>query len=486
MSKVAAAVVVNLSSNNASLAVPATVTVPQGFVNAGFNVTTKTSAAGSITVTATYNGVVKSAVFTVTAGSPVTSALRPPAGLSEITCTPKSLVSGLRGICKISLGHIQNSTGSEVILSSSSRSLRLPDKVVTRSGQSTVEFEVDAVDAGDGIVVEASLGSDKVSDTVSIISDRSSGLRVPGTRFVKYGTQVSFAVSTADPAATVSTGPLPDGAYFDSTANEFRWTPDGTQLGAHEIAFTAVDSAGAKFSASVTVQVDSGQPLLTGIVNAASRSREAACSPGSIATIEGRWLTTAAAASDRSGDSVEIAGIHVWANGMPVPILSASSTALDILCPDAVAGTTIQFVVQTDRGMADPLGTKALSATPGIFTVDGSGSGQGVVVLDRTGSVAMVRNYRVEAQPAASGDRVLVYATGVGGLKNVSVQVGGVAVTPIAVSPVPNYAGVYQVILDMPDLAAQNNSLLLSLSGETQDGSIVSSNQVSIAVEARL
>jgi uncharacterized protein (TIGR03437 family) len=279
---------------------------------------------------------------------------------------------------------------------------------------------------------------------------------------------------------------MPAGGYFDAATNEFRWTPDGTQLGAHEITFTAIDSSGGKVSKSVTVQVDSGQPILTGIVNAASRSPEAACSPGAISTIEGRWLMEGAAASDRSGNSVELAGIQVWANGMPVPILSASGTELDILCPDSAAGTEIQFVVQTEHGVAGPLRTTARPAAPGIFSLDSSGTGQGVVLLERTSSMAMVRNYRVQSQPAAFGDRVLVYATGIGSLTSISVQLGDLQVTPAAMSPVPNYAGLYQLAVDIPDLAVQKDNLPLSLSGETPEGSIVSTNQVSIAVEGRL
>jgi uncharacterized protein (TIGR03437 family) len=348
-----------------------------------------------------------------------------------------------------------------------------------------VNFQVDAVSSGQGIVVAANLGSGMVKETLAVVPDTNTPLHVPGRQSVKYGTEVDFRVSPPDAAATLSTGTLPAGAHFDSATGEFRWTPDGTQRGAHQINFTAIDSAGVKASASVTVQVDSGEPMVTGIVNAASRSREAACSPGAIATIEGRWLTDGAAVSDASGSSMELAGTKVWANGATVPILSASATELDILCPDSLPGSDIRLVVQTGHGVAAPVRTTAHSATPAIFSLDGSGTGQGWVLRDSTdtNSVAMVRNYRVSGQPAISGEQLLVYATGVGHLTNVSVQIGEYIVPAAAINSVPNHPGLYQIVVSVPATVMQTDDLPLSLSGDSLEGRI-SANTVSIALEA--
>jgi uncharacterized protein (TIGR03437 family) len=277
---------------------------------------------------------------------------------------------------------------------------------------------------------------------------------------------------------------LPAGAHFDFTTEEFQWTPDGTQLGAHDISFNAIDSAGGKASAVVTIQVDSGGPVATAIVNAASRSREEACSPGGIATILGRWLADGAALSDPSGNSTELAGTKVWANGIRVPILSVSATEINILCPDSVPGSELQLVVETDHGAAEPLRTTARSATPGIFSLDGTGTGQGWVLVEGTSSLAMVRNYLVQAQPAISGERLLFYATGVGGLADVSVQIGEFQGPPHAINSVPNHPGLYQVVVSVPDLAVmQKGDLPLSLSGNTPEGFKASTNLVTVAFE---
>jgi len=482
MSNVAAGnVVINLSSNNVGLALPATITVPQGSSSAGFSATALSSASGWIVVSAVFNGTTQAVLFQITAGS-TSSNVQPQ--VNQISCTPKSLIAGSRGTCRVTLGHVENSAAAEVLLSSSSASLRLPEKLVTRPGQSTVDFQVDAVSSAEGVVVSANLGSGQVKETLAVAPDRSTPIQVPGSRFVKYGTEVRFRVSPLDLAATISSGALPAGAHFDSTTGELRWTPDRTQLGAHQINFTAIDSAGGKSNASVTVQVDSGEPMVTDIVNAASRSREAACSPGAIATIEGRWLTDGAAVADATGSSMELAGTKVWANGATVPILAASGTAINILCPNSLPGSEIQLVVETHHGTAKPINTTARSAAPGIFSLDGSGTGQGWVTREGTGtnSVAMVRNYRVPAQPAMPGDRLLIYATGIGQLTNVFVQIGESKVPTAVIKPVPNRPGLYQVVVSMPNIVTQKDKLPLSLFGDTPEGSI-STNLVSIALE---
>jgi uncharacterized protein (TIGR03437 family) len=207
-------------------------------------------------------------------------------------------------------------------------------------------------------------------------------------------------------------------------------------------------------------------------------------SPG-IATIEGRWLIDGAAVSDASGSSMELAGTKVWANGATVPILSASTTELNILCPDSLPGSDIQLVVQTGHGVAAPVRTTARSATPGIFSLDGSGKGQGWVLRESTdaNSVAMVRNYRVSGQPAISGERLLVYATGVGRLTNISVQIGEYKIPAAAINPVPNHPGLYQIVVSVPSTVMQTDDLPMSLSGDSLEGSI-STNTISIALEA--
>jgi uncharacterized protein (TIGR03437 family) len=359
----------------------------------------------------------------------------------------------------------------------------VPAIVQTRAGQSTVDFQINAVNPGEGVVVSAGVGSEAIQTTLSVTPDGSKPLHVPGLQFAKPGTELRFPVSAADPAATLSAGALPVGATFDSLTGEFRWNPAATQIGSHTIDFAAVDSQGAKSAAAVRVEVESGEPVVQRIVNAASRSPEAACSAGALATIEGRWLTDGATASDVSGHSSELAGTRVWADGAAVPILSASATELSILCPDTVAGSEMQLVVQTGHGMAEPLQTVVRSATPGIFSLDGTGAGQGLVLLPGDNAVAMIRNPQVAGQPAIAGDQVAVYATGIERLANVSVQIGEVPVTPASITAVANRPGLYRIAVTVPAENREAGDFPLSLSGDAADGANWHSNVVKVALE---
>ncbi|MEI9972363.1 MAG: hypothetical protein WDO73_10120 [Ignavibacteriota bacterium] len=243
-----------------------------------------------------------------------------------------------------------------------------------------------------------------------------------------------------------------------------------TQIGVHSIGFTATDALGATTTASVPVDVESGDPVVTRIVNAASHAAEAACSPGALAMIEGRWLT-------------EDTGTKVWANGNATQIISASPTGLTILCPDSAPGTELQFAVQTARGVANPLSTTLQYATPGIFTLDGTGTGQGAIVLEGTSDVAMVRNRQVAGQPAMPGDRIQVFATGIDRLNDVTVQIGQVPVAAQSIDAVVNLPGLYRVVLTVPDAVSKDGDVSLWLAGNSPDGATSRSNAVSVVLE---
>jgi uncharacterized protein (TIGR03437 family) len=431
-----------------------------------FTAATMPSASGPAVITASYNGASKTAMLSITA-SPTSVANS--AHLTGLTCAPKVLTASAKGKCKIAVDQLEDSSGSDIQVSSSGSALRLPGRVVTRGGQRTVEFEIEGATPGEDVEVSATLGDQTIQDAITVRPDRSKPIQVPGRQFVRYGTELRFPVSTADSSATVTTGELPVGATFDSAINEFRWTPVSSQIGTHEVRFTAIHSTGENVAASVSVQVESGEPIVTRIVNAASRSPQLACGAGAIAAVEGRWLT---------GDSSKLR-----VNGNIVPILSASATELTFLCPDAIAGSDIQIAVETERGMAAPIQTTARVAAPGLFTVDGSGAGQALILEANTNRVAMVQNARLAARPARRGDPLLIYATGVDHLTNAAVRIGELQVTPTAILAVPNQPGVFQVAVTLPAGLDANTDVPLRLSGVASDGFSVRTNVVTIAVE---
>ena len=69
---------------------------------------------------------------------------------------------------------------------------------------------------------------------------------------------LQFAVAASDPdndPITYSVNPLPPGAALNATSGTLSWTPDASQIGDHEVTFTATDARGLSTSATTTITV---------------------------------------------------------------------------------------------------------------------------------------------------------------------------------------------------------------------------------------
>jgi uncharacterized protein (TIGR03437 family) len=319
-----------------------------------------------------------------------------------------------------------------------------------------------------------------VHETVSV--DSQPGLEVPSHLHAKYGTRVEFRVSSSDPSATLAVSELPAGAVFDPTSGVFQWVPDVAAKGTHRVVFTKIDPAGSVVTASSILEVDSGTPVVTRVVNAASHSESAACSSGGIATIEGKWLVEGQTASDPTGRSTELSGTVVRVNGIEVPVLSVSTSQVDFLCPTAVPGSTLEIALQTLTGLAQPVRTISRDASPGIFSLDGSGQGQGMITHAGKATMVMTPNYRYPSRAALPNEPVTVYATGIAGVQEVSVVAGGIEVSPQSIIACPDSPGMYQVSVRLPS-GLSDQDMPISLKMKNLDGTIITSNEVHAATE---
>jgi uncharacterized protein (TIGR03437 family) len=131
------------------------------------------------------------------------------------------------------------------------------------------------------------------------------------------------------------------------------------------------------------------------------------------------------------------------------------------------------------------------NVSPGIFTLDSSGKGQGAVTNAVTGQMA------APATPVARGQYVTIYCSGLGQVRSYpgtgepapatadsltvllpTVTIGGVS-APVQYSGLePTFVGLYQVNAQVPASVMPGSavSLMLSISG-------VNSNTVTIAVQ---
>jgi len=147
-----------------------------------------------------------------------------------------------------------------------------------------------------------------------------------------------------------------------------------------------------------------------GVVNAASNAPGGApVSPGEFVTVFGANL---AAATLQAGAPYPTAlgGVTVTVNNLPAPIYLVSQGQISFLVPYAVTGSTANIAIENSAGTSNTV-TVPLSATsPGIYSVDYSGAGYGVILHADYSLVS-------SARPAKRGETVLVYLTGLGAVK---------------------------------------------------------------------
>jgi len=72
--------------------------------------------------------------------------------------------------------------------------------------------------------------------------------------------------------------------------------------------------------------------------------------------------------TDRSGRTTSLAGVRVLINGSYSPVLYASSSRIDFLCPAVPPSTSLGIAVETAAGLSNRIETTVEESSPGIFT----------------------------------------------------------------------------------------------------------------------
>ena len=226
----------------------------------------------------------------------------------------------------------------------------------------------------------------------------------------------------------------------------------------------------------------SGPPMVSagGIVSAASFSPEPnnQVSPGQLVAVFGQNFL--AAGSAKAGGFPLPAQLgpqntSVTACGQSLPLYGVSpgqiTAQLPMECP--TSGTMNATV--TVGGHSSTQAFSLAPAAPGIFTVDSSGAGDGVVVH---GDNTLVSS----ARPATSGEEVAIYATGLGAtnppfadgmavsqmnltVMPVTVTIGGVN-APVKYSGLTQgFAGLYQVNVVVPAGPTGSQPVVVTVGG---------------------
>ncbi len=407
--------------------------------------------------------------------------------LSTLYCTPKTVAAGAQVSCEVIT--TTNTKSLQLHLTSSSDQVRVPAVIVTRPNQSSLTFQasVEPLAKQQSATITTTFGDTNARDTILVVPSARPLLTVPGKQMAKPGTPVSFAVSASDPSGgsvSLSGSKLPPGASFDPASGNFHWIPSHSQLGSYDVEFTAANSLQASSTQNVRIEVGSGKPAAAALVNGASQDAKLSCSPGGIASVLGSWLVRNSSIwSDPSGQATQLGGTRVRVNGDYVPVLYASEGRVDFMCPQ-LSGVPLQVVLETGSGQTDPISAPTQDIAPGIFTEDGSGRGQGMILFPATSAIAMVRNPVTWGEPAQPGDTLAIRVTGVSPNALVSVNMGGVNTQVQSIAEVVGSPGVYEVLVGVPVGVPFGDAVPVRLQIVRAGGEVIESNVVTMAVEA--
>ncbi|MGA8581069.1 MAG: hypothetical protein WB579_20440, partial [Bryobacteraceae bacterium] len=183
------------------------------------------------------------------------------------------------------------------------------------------------------------------------------------------------------------------------------------------------------------VRLAQAQPQILpgGIVNAASYAG-GGVAPGEIIAIYGTNLGPATGVSYQVSAGVVpnlLAGVRVWFDGIAAPVLYAAAGQVNVVAPYAIANEANTSVRVEYLGAFSPaLSVPVLPAQPGVFTLNGQGTGPAAVL-----NALLNQPYSVNsaANPVPRGDYIMIYATGEGAMSPAGVD----GLVALAASPGP-------------------------------------------------
>ena len=468
--------------NNAGIQVPSSVTIAGGASDASFAFPTSQSLSGWLIIQATLENVTKSAVLPI--GPPGV------AGNTMNLACPQTASPGATAVCELQWNSRAARTGS-VRLSSTSSSVKIPSLLQVRAGQRNVRFAVTIAPFAnpENVVVHADSDTEASQSDLQIELSNQLVLNVPGEQNAKPSSSLRFRVSAtaADgfPVA-LAASELPSNASFAPGTGDFEWTPTSQDVGARDLAFTATNSFGVSSSKWVHIYVGAGAPELTELRNTAGPAATAACTPGSMATLVGRFLFAGdTPVAEHSGATLDLQKTQVWVNGIRTPVLFASINRVDFLCPQDVAGTPLEIALQSGTNMSNTLKTTMMAEAPGILSADGK-TGQALAFRSGSSKLAAIPNPQFQASPVIAGELLSVLASGVSCDENFSTgrpQLQfGMHVMPVqAIRSAAGYAGACELTFQVP-AGVTGDNLPIRLQIVHYDGASTSSNPASIAI----
>lgn len=210
-----------------------------------------------------------------------------------------------------------------------------------------------------------------------------------------------------------------------------------------------------------------------GVLNGASFVKGQAVAPGSLISIFGTNLATAAADADSIPLSTSLGNVSVTFNGISAPMLNVRTGQINAQLPWSIPAGQATVVVTVGSAKSAPAKLQVNTFAPGIFGVANAAGTLGIAynAADFTLAWPVGIIPGLTTRPAKAGDVLTILATGLGPvdtpvqdgtntldkLRNVTTPpqllVGGVAVDPKAIlfaGLSPQFVGVNQVNFIVP------------------------------------
>ena len=252
----------------------------------------------------------------------------------------------------------------------------------------------------------------------------------------------------------------------------------------------------AVFTLSFTIAAPSAGLSINpgGILNAASYAVGTSVAPGSIVAVYGSFPLNSPSMTPGAPWPTSLGGLSMqFAGGTRAPLYYVSSGQANLLLPWELANQSQTSLTATMNGQSSAAQTLSLSTfSPGIFAMNGQGTGQGAIVDALSGRLLDSSN------PATVGSTyVSIYCTGLGPVTNQPASGAASPSGPLAATPTtptvtiggakaqvlfsglaPGWVGEYQVNAQVPSTSSTGSAVpvTISIGG-------VTSNTVTIAAQ---
>jgi len=234
-------------------------------------------------------------------------------------------------------------------------------------------------------------------------------------------------------------------------------------------------------SASANPNVPSINP--NGVVNSGSYSKTATPSPGELVAVFGNAMADGLAGANNLPLPPGLENATLSISGETLPLLFTSAGHINAQLPyDLPPGTTLQIELQHGNQLSLPQPVSIAVAEPAIFTLDQSGQGQGLIYGYPSATQQILAD---AANPAAVGETIVMYCTGLGqvtpsvtagaavpaGLhqtvNTVTVTIGGIPATVAYAGLTSGFTGLYQINSVVPAGVTPGNavSVVVSVGG---------------------